>query len=172
MQITPYNPAFPNNMARAYTVLAPTSNTLPLGALDPRTGFLQMQPEQVKQFVAGGWQSVAPLNQLLRTSNNRVQIALGLYLAQQLAANRTPGLLSVYQTTSQRFHNTRDPLIQTYLAGFYRYLKEPSAFGPMLKMLVANPQGSQQNIDANEEVGGALLELLSDQIAKKLSPKA
>ncbi|MEZ4574927.1 MAG: hypothetical protein R2857_08440 [Vampirovibrionales bacterium] len=48
-------------------------------------------------------------------------------------------LNSLFMATS-RFHRTPDPLIQVYLAGFYRYLSGKAAYGPLLELFWQNAQ--------------------------------
>ena len=60
-------------------------------------------------------------------------------------------------------NNTKNPNIQTYLAGIYRKIKVPDAFGPLCVMLIQNAINPPQNchFDPNEEIGGAILDYLA-----------
>ncbi len=62
-----------------------------------------------------------------------------------------------------KYNNTNSPYIQTYLAGIYRKLKIPDAFGPLFSMLIKNSITPPENcnFDPNEEIGGALLDYLA-----------
>lgn len=61
-----------------------------------------------------------------------------------------------------RFNNTTSPNIQTFLAGIYRKIQVPDAFGPLVKMLIQNSMRPQTaNFDPNEEIGGAILSYLN-----------
>lgn len=68
-----------------------------------------------------------------------------------------------------RYNGTNSPNIQTYLAGIYRKTKVPDAFGPLVAMLIRNSinQAKEQPdiltspFDANEEIGGAILDYLA-----------
>ena len=70
-----------------------------------------------------------------------------------------------------KYNQTKDPNIQTLLAGVYRKTKIPDAFGPLLVMLIQNAirqsddtEKTQNNIctfDPNEEIGGAILDYLA-----------
>ena len=65
-----------------------------------------------------------------------------------------------------RFNNTESPNIQTFLAGIYRKIQVPDAFGPLVNMLIKNslkPNNPNQTFDPNEEIGGAILSYLSDR---------
>ena len=79
--------------------------------------------------------------------------------------NGTKGIDKLYPVFA-RFNNTESANIQTFLAGIYRKIQVPDAFGPLIKMLVQNslkPYNSQQPFDPNEEIGGAILSYLSDR---------
>jgi len=62
-----------------------------------------------------------------------------------------------------RYNNTNSPNIQTFLAGIYRKTKVPDAFGPLVAMLIRNSINPppNANFDANEEIGGAILDYLA-----------
>ena len=61
------------------------------------------------------------------------------------------------------YNDTKSPNIQTFLAGIYRKIKIPDAFGPLVKMLIQDsinpPKGA--NFDPTEEIGGAILDYLA-----------
>lgn len=61
-----------------------------------------------------------------------------------------------------KYNQTKDPNIQTFLAGIYRKIKVPDAFGPLCVMLIQNAINPPQNchFDPNEEIGGAILDYL------------
>ena len=62
-----------------------------------------------------------------------------------------------------KYNKTKNPSIQTYLAGIYRKIKVPDAFGPLWAMLIQNSINPPQNcyFDPNEEIGGAILDYLA-----------
>ena len=62
-----------------------------------------------------------------------------------------------------RYNSTNSPNIQTFLAGIYRKTKVPDAFGPLIAMLIRNSINPppNANFDANEEIGGAILDYLA-----------
>lgn len=56
-----------------------------------------------------------------------------------------------------------------FLAGIYRKIQVPDAFGPLVNMLIKNsidPPNPNQTFDPNEEIGGAILSYLSDNFRK------
>ena len=62
-----------------------------------------------------------------------------------------------------KYNTTRNPNIQTFLAGVYRKTKVPDAFGPLCVMLIQNAINPPQkaHFDPNEEIGGAILDYLA-----------
>ena len=68
----------------------------------------------------------------------------------------------LYPTLS-KYNNTKSPNIQTFLAGIYRKIKVPDAFGPLCVMLIQNAINPHKDchFDPNEEIGGAILDYLA-----------
>jgi hypothetical protein len=71
----------------------------------------------------------------------------------------------LYPTLS-KYNKTKDPNIQTLLAGVYRKTKIPDAFGPLVVMLIQNAIHQDNSsftptFDPNEEIGGAILDYLA-----------
>lgn len=62
-----------------------------------------------------------------------------------------------------KYNNNKNPNIQTFLAGIYRKIKVPDAFGPLCVMLIQNAINPPQDchFDPNEEIGGAILDYLA-----------
>lgn len=72
------------------------------------------------------------------------------------------GVADLYPVLS-KYNNTKNPNIQTFLAGIYRKIKVPDAFGPLWVMLIQNAINPPKNcpFDPNEEIGGAILDYMS-----------
>ena len=103
------------------------------------------------------------LKEVLKNSNNEDQITESLYILDRMIEGGTKGLEKMYPVLS-RFNNTRSPNIQTFLAGIYRKIQVPDAFGPLVSMLIQNSINPQPSVfDPNEEIGGAILSYLSDR---------
>ena len=68
----------------------------------------------------------------------------------------------IYPSLS-KYNRTKDPNIQTLLAGVYRKIKVPDAFGPLVVMLIQNALNppTDCDFDSNEEIGGAILDYLA-----------
>lgn len=103
------------------------------------------------------------LMDILAHSNNEAQVTETLYIIDRMIDNGTKGVDKIYPVLS-RFNNTQSPNIQTFLAGIYRKIQVPDAFGPLVSMLIRNSlQPQKSNFDPNEEIGGAILSYLSDR---------
>ena len=154
---------------------------------DPQSGLVHFNTPLLNTLLAQPQQTLPELNQFLGRVKQPLQIVEGLYLAQQLAERVDKQALNpIYATAAKRFNDSSDPLVQTYLAGFYRKLNEPSAFGPLTTMLLKNTTQAKHTsasgvssqdhwkypaINANEEIGGAMLSLIASQAADKLYAK-
>ncbi len=92
-----------------------------------------------------------------------------LYTAQRLAQSGV-NTESLYPAAS-RLNTHPDPLVQIYLAGLYRQLREPAAFGPMLTTLINHavtqyPQ-APSSWNVSEEVGGTVLQQIANRTAEE-----
>lgn len=117
---------------------------------------------KVDYFVNQKENALPYLTNILATSQNEAQITETLYIMDRMIDNGTKGIDKLYPVFS-RFNNTQSPNIQTFLAGIYRKIQVPDAFGPLVKMLIQNslkPYNPQQPFDPNEEIGGAILSYL------------
>ena len=120
---------------------------------------------EVDYFVNQKENALPYLTNILQTSNNEAQITETLYIMDRMIDNGTKGIDKLYPVFS-RFNTTTSPNIQTFLAGIYRKIQVPDAFGPLVKMLILNsiqPKSNNQPFDPNEEIGGAILSYISDK---------
>ena len=119
---------------------------------------------EVDYFVKQKENALPYLTDILQHSNNEAQVTETLYIMDRMIDNGTQGIDKLYPVFS-RFNETNSPNIQTFLAGIYRKIQVPDAFGPLCKMLIQNslkPNNSNQTFDPNEEIGGAILSYLSE----------
>lgn len=134
----------------------------------PQRNYCIFDKGEVDYFVKQKENSLPYLTDILVHSQNEAQITETLYIIDRMIDNGAKGINRLYPVFA-RFNNTNSPNIQTYLAGIYRKTQVPDAFGPLVKMLIQNslnPNNSNQNFDANEEIGGAILSYLSDRFRK------
>lgn len=120
---------------------------------------------EVDYFVKQKENALPYLTDILTHSDNEAQVTETLYIMDRMIDNGTKGIDKLYPVFS-RFNNTESPNIQTFLAGIYRKLQVPDAFGPLVNMLIKNSMrlpNPNQPFDPNEEIGGAILSYLSDR---------
>lgn len=93
---------------------------------------------------------------------NKEQVVEDLYILNCMLDDGEESVKELYPTLS-KYNNSKDPNIQTFLAGIYRKTKIPDAFGPLCVMLIQNAINPPQNchFDPNEEIGGAILDYLA-----------
>lgn len=124
---------------------------------------------EVDYFVKQKENAIPYLTDILVHSNNEAQVTETLYILDRMIDDGTKGIDKLYPVFS-RFNDTKSPNVQTFLAGIYRKIQVPDAFGPLVKMLIQNsvtPQPQNQPFDPNEEIGGAILSYLSDRFREK-----
>ena len=125
--------------------------------------YIMVDPVKVDYFVKQKENALPYITDVLTKSNNEAEITETLYITDRLIENGTKGVDNMYPVLS-RFNNTNSPNIQTFLAGIYRKIQVPDAFGPLVAMLFRNSVNPQpSNFDPNEEIGGAILAYLSDR---------
>ena len=125
--------------------------------------YILVDPIKVDTFVKQKENALPHIASILANSNNEAEITENLYIINRLIDNGTEGVEKMYPIFS-RFNNTNSPNIQTFLAGIYRKIQVPDAFGPLMAMLIRNSYNPPQaNFDPNEEIGGAILSYLSDR---------
>lgn len=173
-------------------------NTPPVGVLTPSAAVLavltqtQLSPSgmlalpehtfaQALQTPADSFQGLMPvLPNLVWVAQQHPEnagvlpLVAGLYLAERLIEAGQAPPKNLYATVSP-LNRHPHPLVQIYLAGLYRHLDAPQAFGPMLETLMRdtftprNPN-TPPTWDVAEEVGGTLLQLIANRTAKALTP--
>lgn len=106
------------------------------------------------------------IEKFLERASDEKEIVEGLYILDCMIENGTKGVERIYPTIS-RFNESESPNVQVFLAGVYRKIQVPDAFGPLCSMLIRNSIKPNRNInfDPNEEVGGAILEYIRNRNA-------
>lgn len=135
-----------------------TENTLlPQG----NRNYVLVDQAKVDYFVRQREQALPYIAEILGHSNNEAQITETLYIFNRMLDEGVNDTKRMYPVLA-RFNNTQSPNIQTFLAGIYRKMQIPDAFGPLVKMLIQNSMRPQtSNFDPNEEIGGAILAYLN-----------
>lgn len=98
----------------------------------------------------------------LENPKNEEEVLESLYALNLMIDEGEKDVEKLYPVLS-KYNNTENPNIQTFLAGIYRKIKVPDAFGPLCVMLIKNAINPPQNcyFDPNEEIGGAILDYLA-----------
>ena len=120
---------------------------------------------KVDLFVKMDRYALPYMERTLKSVNDEKQVTETLYILDRMIDNGTKNVDKLYPVLS-KFNNTKSPNIQTFLAGIYRKLQIPDAFGPLVKMLIQNSidPSKEQLFDPNEEIGGAILSYLNERI--------
>ena len=132
---------------------------------DTKRNYCLFDQNKVDYFVKQKENALPYLTNILANTQDERQITETLYIMDRMIDNGTKGIDKLYPVFS-RFNNTESPNIQTFLAGIYRKIQVPDAFGPLVKMLIQNsmkPSNIQYAFDPNEEIGGAILSYVSDR---------
>ena len=120
-------------------------------------------PVQVNQIISRK-NNIEEIDKTLKVSKDKDEILLNLYALNLMLDNgvSADSVKKIYPELS-KFNNTDSPEIQVFLAGIYRKIKIPDAFGPLCAMLIRNSINppSDINFDPNEEIGGAILDYLA-----------
>ena len=115
----------------------------------------------VDKIVSKKEEALPPLLNMLGHTQNEKQIAEGLYIIDRMIDAGMKNIDKTYPVIS-RFNQTNNPTIQVMLAGIYRKAPVPDAFGPLMSMLLKNTFSPPAvPFDPNEEVGGAMLDILN-----------
>ena len=106
--------------------------------------------------------NLAQIKISLENPSSEDEVLEDLYTLNLMLDNGEKNVSKLYPTLS-RYNDTNSPNIQTYLAGIYRKIKVPDAFGPLCAMLIRNAINPPKdcNFDPNEEIGGAILDYLA-----------
>ena len=98
----------------------------------------------------------------LENPTSEDEIVEDLYILNRMLDEGEKKIADLYPTLS-KYNSTKNPNIQTFLAGIYRKTKIPDAFGPLCVMLIQNALEPHKNchFDPNEEIGGAILDYLA-----------
>ena len=153
-----------NQISNVSIQINPPAHVHAVSMPNSRRNYCLFNQQKVDIFVKQKEKSLPYLNEILKNSYNEEQITETLYILNRLCDEGTLGVDKLYPALS-RFNNTQSPNIQTFLAGIYRKIQVPDAFGPLIKMLIQNSlkQTSNYNFDPNEEIGGAILSYIKNK---------
>lgn len=140
-------------------------------------GNVRLNAPLIETIVRYREQAVPVLCQFMSNTQNMLSMVEALYTSQRLAEERVSNVPMLYGVT-QHWNNNPHPLVQIYLAGFYRKLNAPHTLGPMLSMMMRNALQPGPPIPSafnpQEEIGGTVLDLIAnksaDETMKRLVP--
>ena len=140
---------------------------MPTQMPDIRRNYITVDNNKVDTFVKQGENALPYISDVLQHSNNETQITETLYILDRMIDGGVKNIDKMYPVLS-RFNNAKSPNIQTFLAGIYRKIQVPDAFGPLVKMLMQNSLNPNPTpfFDPNEEIGGAILSYISPEFRK------
>lgn len=120
--------------------------------------------DAVNKKISKGKEALPKMKDILEKSKSEEEILSELYALNIMLDNgvEKEAVAELYPVLS-KFNDTKSPNVQTYLAGIYRKIKVPDAFGPLVKMLIQdsiNPP-KDSHFDPTEEIGGAILDYLA-----------
>ena len=106
--------------------------------------------------------NLAQIKDSLQNPKSEDEVLEDLYMLNLMLDEGNKDVAELYPTLS-KYNDTNSPNIQTYLAGIYRKIKVPDAFGPLCAMLIRNSINPPKDFpfDQNEEIGGAILDYLA-----------
>ena len=106
--------------------------------------------------------NLAQIKDSLQNPKSEDEVLEDLYMLNLMLDEGNKDVAELYPTLS-KYNDTNSPNIQTYLAGIYRKIKVPDAFGPLCAMLIRNSINPPKDcpFDPNEEIGGAILDYLA-----------
>ena len=128
---------------------------------DVNCNYCRFDDNKISSVINRGAAAFSEIENNLKNAKTEEEVVENLYIIDRMIENGVQGAACLYPVLS-KYNNTSSPNIQTFLAGIYRKIKVPDAFGPLLAMLIRNsinPPAS--SFDPNEEIGGALLDYLA-----------
>lgn len=127
-----------------------------------KRNYTLVDKNKVDFFVKTGKYSLPHLEHVLKNSNDERQTVETLYILDRMLDCGVKDIDKMYPVLS-KFNDTKSANIQTFLAGIYRKIQVPDAFGPLVKMLIQNSITDVKgvNFDPNEEIGGAILSYIN-----------
>lgn len=126
----------------------------------------------INKLTSIGAETIPYLINLLNTTTRDTVIAEGAFLAQELAKRKTRGYEQLYAPLA-RHANHPCPVVQVMIAGAFRDIAEPSAAGPLTRMLFNDLRYPRNafTFDPTEEIAGSIIELIAQRAATNISRK-
>lgn len=115
---------------------------------------------KVENIARYGSRAIPYIENYLNGERSEAQIFEALCVIDKMADYKVSELYKIYPVLS-KYNDTKSAMLQVMLAGIYRKILVPDAFGPLCKML-HNQITSNEKLpfDPTEEIGGAILEYI------------
>ncbi len=128
---------------------------------DVNCNYSRFDETKIKPVINKGEAAFPEIENNLKHASSEEEVVENLYILDRIIENGVKGGERLYPVLSN-YNNTTSPNIQTFLAGIYRKIKVPDAFGPLCAMLIRNAiNPPESSFDPNEEIGGAILDYLA-----------
>ena len=119
--------------------------------------------ERTNRLVNAGEDALPYIDTFLKTAWSEEQVTDGLQVLDKMLDKNVQGIDKMYPTIA-RFNDVTSPNVQVLLAGIYRKTLVPDGFGPLNKMLIRQTlYPNSPYFDPTEEIGGAIMEYLTNQ---------
>ncbi len=123
--------------------------------------YCRFDTKAITPVIERGEKALPEIKNNLEHAKTEEEVVENLYILDRMLDNGVQQVSELYPTLS-KFNQTNSPNIQTFLAGIYRKIKVPDAFGPLIAMLIRNSiNPPNSHFDPNEEIGGAILDYLA-----------
>jgi len=123
--------------------------------------YCRFDTKAITPVIERGEKALPEIKNNLENAKTEEEVVENLYILDRMLDNGVQQVSELYPTLS-KFNQTNSPNIQTFLAGIYRKIKVPDAFGPLIAMLIRNSiNPPNSHFDPNEEIGGAILDYLA-----------
>lgn len=149
MQIA--NPIIQNNVARlGQNVTFPNA----------QRNYCTYDEKKTTELVNAAEEALPYIDTFLKTATTEEQVLDSLQVLDKMLDKNVKGIDKMYPTLA-KFNDVSSPNVQVMLAGIYRKILVPDAFGPLCKMLIRQSlTPNSPFFDPTEEIGGAIYEYL------------
>lgn len=156
MQIS--NPIIQNNVARlGQNVTFPNA----------QKNYCTYDEKKTTELVNAAEEALPYIDTFLKSATTEEQVLDSLQVLDKMLDKNVKGIDKMYPTLA-KFNDVASPNVQVMLAGIYRKILVPDAFGPLCKMLIRQSlTPNSPFFDPTEEIGGAIYEYLRPKNNKK-----
>ena len=130
---------------------------------NPQRNYCTFNEQRTQELVNIGEEALPYIDTFLKSVSTEEQVTDGLQVIDKMLDRGVKGIDKMYPTFSL-FNDVTSPNVQVLLAGIYRKTLVPDAFGQLNKMLYRQTIApNSPYFDPTEEIGGAIMEYLTNQ---------